>query len=89
MWAVDDVPDEISSIIRQNTDVGIIDEETGGYVPIDDEEVVDDRDVGDMNVIEGDRGDIEREPGEFERILNVCNRKDPLMLISTRFQLTS
>lgn len=27
---VDDVPDEISSIIRQNTDVGIIDEEIGG-----------------------------------------------------------
>lgn len=39
-------------------------------VPIDDEEVVDDRNIGDTNVIDGDRGDVEQEPGEFECILN-------------------
>jgi hypothetical protein len=34
----DDVPDEIISIIRQSTDVGIINQESDGYVPLDNNE---------------------------------------------------
>lgn len=34
----DDVPQEITSIIRQSHDVGIIEQESEGYVPGDDNE---------------------------------------------------
>ncbi|KIJ13524.1 hypothetical protein PAXINDRAFT_13640 [Paxillus involutus ATCC 200175] len=34
----DDVPQEITSIIRQSDDVGIVDQESEGYVPVDDNE---------------------------------------------------
>lgn len=31
----DDVPEEISSLVRQSTDTGIVDQESEGYVPVD------------------------------------------------------
>lgn len=34
----DNVPEEITSIIRQSDDVRIIDQESAGYVPLDDNE---------------------------------------------------
>jgi hypothetical protein len=34
----DGVPEEITSIIRQSDDIGIIDQESAGYVPLDDDE---------------------------------------------------
>ncbi|KAI5997166.1 hypothetical protein EDD15DRAFT_2364662 [Pisolithus albus] len=37
---VDDVPFEISGVVRQSDDTGIIDEESNGYVPQDDDEVM-------------------------------------------------
>ncbi|KIK18418.1 hypothetical protein PISMIDRAFT_109548 [Pisolithus microcarpus 441] len=35
---VDDVPIEITSVIRQSDDIGIIEQESEGYVPLDDDE---------------------------------------------------
>ena len=34
----DDVPEEITSILRQSEDVGVIDEESEGYIPQDNNE---------------------------------------------------
>lgn len=35
---LDDVPIEITSVIRQSEDMGIIEQESEGYIPLDDDE---------------------------------------------------
>lgn len=36
----DDIPDEVLAVVRQSEDVGIVDQESDGYVPLDDDEAI-------------------------------------------------